>query len=184
MPRDPSRIPAVASTATRKRNKGRNRPPTEEGIAQARGSTTIDKIHEVDCKVCGETVTLDTDMNGRLTAYDHRSWNVHRHPEAAKGETALPEPQIRKPRTISDEDIMAILEADMSAQKCADKYGQTLSWVYAVWKGSMYVQAGYDYEDGRVRRKQRALARAAKKKTRIRGDRTHAWTSPMQRLQV
>lgn len=189
MPRDPSRIPAIAARApkagNRKRKEGGPRTPvplSDPAVRAAVGATTIEKIPDVYCPTCGEIVTLDTDLNGRLMAYDHRTWKPHRHPEAAKGESALPEPEVREPREVSDADIMAILEADVSAQKCADKYGQTLSWVYDVWAGSIYAQPGYDYEDGKIRRKQRSAARGRAGQKQAIGNRELSYR--MQRLQV
>lgn len=182
-------IAAIAARAPKagKRKRKEGGPPTpvplsDPAVRAAVGASTIEKIPDVYCQTCGEIVTLDTDLNGRLMAYDHRTWKPHRHPEAAKGEPEIKEPEIRKPREVSDEDIMAILEADVSAQKCADKYGQTLSWVYAVWAGRIYVQAGYDYENGKIRRKQRSAARGRAGQKKAIGNRELSYR--MQRLQV
>jgi hypothetical protein len=185
MAHDPRRIPRIAEPEARRRAR-----LTDPGAIQAMQANAVDKIPEVRCPICKAKVEIDTDRHGRLVAYDRQTWRLHAHQEATVGEgdkpadpvelppPAKPTPPV-KPSKLSREDVLYILEADESSSALAARFGVGASYIQWIWTGAKMRIEGYDYEDGRARRKSRGGARGRKAQREVIGNR-----ALMQRLQV
>jgi hypothetical protein len=111
----------------------------------------------IRCPVCQQLIELDTDgIHGRLVARDP-SGRLHPHPEATAPVPLDPEPSLevvprRRVRYLDEEEVMEILESDERHEDLANRFGLSVSSIYAIWKGERNHVDGYDYQALAIRR--------------------------------
>jgi hypothetical protein len=114
----------------------------------------VEKTSEDKCRICGASVWISTDGNGRLMAWDRWPNKPHPHPEAAMGEWAwklsqgleVGPPSKAAREVLTPEQIMEILHMAKPARAVADIYGCSESLVREIWSGRVYRQKDVDYK--------------------------------------